>query len=404
MAGLGQCCNHVAALLFKVEDAVNNGFNTVTCTSMPCTWNRGCSKPIKNVPLSSIENLFKKDVYGKQKCRRLSKVDFKPSKINKNSERGHQDLVQNVLKGIYLLKSNAPVLKSVSNDELLKMGIMTRNIPLQQKIPDNMVCQAKKFVSNLSGKVLIEKLTSDFIRTLKISDQEIEIAEEATREQADCFEWKNLRQGMITASNANKYSDKIELMKIGRNRTDTTYLVNSCLSANTKDLSKVPSVKWGCDHEKDAQKEFTAVEGKNHLNFLVKNCGLFISKGYPFLGARPDGIVYCNCCPFRCLEIKCPYSIREEDPCDLDVLAKVGFIDIVGGVPCLKKSHGYYAQVQMQMALTKATSCNFVIWTKKNISVMKIGFDLPFWRRLESNLVLFYRDHVCKSLLADAVL
>ena len=69
-AGLGQCCNHVAALLFKIEDAVNNGFNTVTCTSMPCTYNRGCSKPIKNVPLSSIDNLFKKDVYGKQKFRK----------------------------------------------------------------------------------------------------------------------------------------------------------------------------------------------------------------------------------------------------------------------------------------------------------------------------------------------
>eukprot|EP00112_Aurelia_sp_Birch-Aquarium-sp1_P023692 Seg7145.1 transcript_id=Seg7145.1/GoldUCD/mRNA.D3Y31 product="hypothetical protein" protein_id=Seg7145.1/GoldUCD/D3Y31 len=234
------------------------------------------------------------------------------------------------------------------------MGITTRNIPLQQKIPENMVRQAKKFVSNLSGKVLIEKLTSDFIRRLKIGDQEIEIAEQATREQADCFEWKNLRQGMITASNANKYS--IELMKIGRNRTDTTLSKFMSFSHVFQDLSKVPSVKWGCDYEKDAQKEFTAVEGINHLNFLVKNCGLFISKGYPFLGASPDGIVYCDCCPFRCVEIKCPYSIREEDPCDLDVLAKVGFIDIVGGVLCLKKSHGYYAQAQMQMALTKATS------------------------------------------------
>eukprot|EP00112_Aurelia_sp_Birch-Aquarium-sp1_P019786 Seg4962.2 transcript_id=Seg4962.2/GoldUCD/mRNA.D3Y31 product="hypothetical protein" protein_id=Seg4962.2/GoldUCD/D3Y31 len=56
MAGQSQCCNHVAALLFKIEDAVKLGYNSVTCTSMPCTWNRGCGKPVENAPLMDITN------------------------------------------------------------------------------------------------------------------------------------------------------------------------------------------------------------------------------------------------------------------------------------------------------------------------------------------------------------
>ena len=34
IAGLGQCCNHVAALLFKIDDAIKLGCNSLTCTSM----------------------------------------------------------------------------------------------------------------------------------------------------------------------------------------------------------------------------------------------------------------------------------------------------------------------------------------------------------------------------------
>ena len=34
MVGLGQCCNHNAALLLKVEDAVKRGYTSVTCTSI----------------------------------------------------------------------------------------------------------------------------------------------------------------------------------------------------------------------------------------------------------------------------------------------------------------------------------------------------------------------------------
>ena len=86
----------------------------------------------------------------------------------------------------------------------------------------------------------------------------------------------------------------------------------------------------------------------------------------------------------------CISSIKEEDPCDPKVAANVGYIDFVDGEPALKRSHNYYAQVQMQMALTKAASCNFVVWTTKNILVLKVDFDQYFWQKLQSQLIGFF--------------
>ena len=82
MAGLGKCCNHVAALLFKIEDAVILGFTSRSCTSMPCTWNKGCLKPVANLPLMDIQNLFKKDVHGTIKKRKLERIDLSQRRQN----------------------------------------------------------------------------------------------------------------------------------------------------------------------------------------------------------------------------------------------------------------------------------------------------------------------------------
>ena len=38
-AGNSQSCNHVMALLYKVEHAVSMGFANPSCTSVPCRWN-----------------------------------------------------------------------------------------------------------------------------------------------------------------------------------------------------------------------------------------------------------------------------------------------------------------------------------------------------------------------------
>ncbi|CAH1233134.1 Hypp606 [Branchiostoma lanceolatum] len=62
-AGLGQTCNHVAALLFKVEAAVRTNLVNPACTSTACGWNVA---PGKAVELTKVKEMsFRNDKFCK---------------------------------------------------------------------------------------------------------------------------------------------------------------------------------------------------------------------------------------------------------------------------------------------------------------------------------------------------
>ena len=113
VAGLGQCCNHIAALLFKIEDAVISGYNSISCTSMPCEWNRGCTKPIENLPLGDMKNIFQRCERGKTKKRSLDEIEFEPIKKCTGN-----DFFNNVLRKVADFQPTAPIFKSLSCDSL----------------------------------------------------------------------------------------------------------------------------------------------------------------------------------------------------------------------------------------------------------------------------------------------
>ena len=43
--------------------------------------------------------------------------------------------------------------------------------------------------------------------------------------------------------------------------------------------------------------------------------GLHVMKGKPYIGASPDGLMFCSCCGETIVEIKCPYCIRDLSVC-----------------------------------------------------------------------------------------
>ena len=60
MAGLGNTCSHVAALLFKVELAVRLGKTNPSCTSLACEWNVGTKKAVNPAEVKDISKTIKK--------------------------------------------------------------------------------------------------------------------------------------------------------------------------------------------------------------------------------------------------------------------------------------------------------------------------------------------------------
>ena len=79
-------------------------------------------------------------------------------------------------------------------------------------------------------------------------------------------------------------------------------------------LSHVPAIKWGKDHEDDARQEYISEASQSHEGFQYATAGLVVNPLYPYLGATPDGLIKCHCCGEGLIEIKCPYSMKDDHP------------------------------------------------------------------------------------------
>ena len=67
----------------------------------------------------------------------------------------------------------------------------------------------------------------------------------------------------------------------------------------------------------------------------------------------------------------------------------------------LKRTHAYYAQVQGQMGCTGAQWCDFLVYTKKGMSIERIAFDRGSWVELQEKLWQYYFTHFIKYVAAE---
>lgn len=78
-------------------------------------------------------------------------------------------------------------------------------------------------------------------------------------------------------------------------------------------LSKFKSAAtvYGCDHEEAALKDYVRQAQSKHVNFQTHKSGFNICEEVQFIGSSPDGFVSCDCHGKGCIEIKCPYCLRD---------------------------------------------------------------------------------------------
>ena len=55
----------------------------------------------------------------------------------------------------------------------------------------------------------------------------------------------------------------------------------------------------------------------------------------------------------------------------------------------LKESHIYYHQIQGQLYITNTNCCDLIIWTKKDLQIVRIVKD-PSWEENISKMLVFY--------------
>ena len=179
----------------------------------------------------------------------------------------------------------------------------------------------------------------------KLTADQVKKVEEMTREQASCKLWFQQRCSHVTASKLRT------VLHTNYSKPSKSLLQSICYPVVPQFYSK--ACAYGCEHEDTARKTYMEVMGKEHNSFKITKVGLVLDASNPLIGASPDGLVKCLCCGKGTLEIKCPYSCREQS--FEEVAKKKTFCLKQGdtGHLILKKDHDYYHQVQLQMKLCK---------------------------------------------------
>lgn len=114
-----------------------------------------------------------------------------------------------------------------------------------------------------------------------------------------CPTWFEQRKGQISASKAYDILAHRESTKLNN-------LVCIITGSKCYKLSDKKAVKWGITSEEKAGSVYVTNKSNRHEHLVVSNVGLLIDSKKPFLAVSSDGLVKCQCCPTRLLEIKFP--------------------------------------------------------------------------------------------------
>ena len=358
MAGLGETCSHVAALLFTAE--ANSQFKQQTSsTSLPCAWLPPCFQCVPYVEIGKID--FKTPVMKRKLAarQRISGSDDDDDDGGTTSAKRELQVIEkpsdNQIANFYCKLSETsgkPVILS------LVPAYSDLYVPACQ-LPDYPLPLTELFDPSTQA-LTFDELT---IKCKEIYDNVIVTADQAalvekmTRGQAKSRLWFQQRSGRITAS-------KLKNAVVTNADNPSPSLIKSiCYPESTKFYSV--ACEYGCKHESTARREYMYIMQKDHTLFEITECGLVIDPLFPFLGATPDGLVTCACCGNGTLEIKCPFSCRKKELKEVaEENSRFFLSQKEDGTLELKQSHQYFYQVQLQMKLCNVEYCDFVAWKK----------------------------------------
>ena len=158
---------------------------------------------------------------------------------------------------------------------------------------------------------------------------------------------------------------------------------------------------WGKENEDIALEKYMEYKKKCGNNDLITcKAGFVVCEKQPFLVASPDAYLFdpSGTDPYGLIEIKCPFKYcdlyPEEASRQTDFFCTLSMKDGRQIVE-LKHNHPYFAQVQGQLAITERSWCDFVVYTKKGISVERIQYSQEF-----PKLIDFYDNCLCPSIVA----
>ena len=139
----------------------------------------------------------------------------------------------------------------------------------------------------------------------------------------------------------------------------------------------------------------------------TKKAGFIVDDEKCWLGASPDAWVCdssvdCNCDGIA--EFKYPYTMADKSPEEL-CTEKSFYLCFVKHIPCFKRDHSYYHQVQLQLYVTRfmAHRCDFCVYISKGVVVERILPDKQWQEECIPKLDKYFFDHILPELIDPPV-
>jgi hypothetical protein len=105
----------------------------------------------------------------------------------------------------------------------------------------------------------------------------------------------------------------------------------------------------------------------------------------------------------KILEIKCPIKCKNKPIFNAELgKCEIGYLEKVKNEVCLKKSHQYYTQIQVQMYVSGATMCGLFVYCPCGSIVVEVHKDDDFLSELIPELQSFYFLHYLPAIRQNA--
>ena len=352
--------------------------SSLPITSYPCQWKRPKKRKESNLPMS--EARFHKHEFGKPKKRQVKSVeDFDPRPPEFRGKAAE----------------NLPTLLDAVRGHGLCISLLLDPRLRYWTGADSAATCSSPSSANRPSLHSLKNTVVAFKESLAVSDEKIIEIERDTRDQRNSSLWFSVRQFRLTSS----------LFGTVLHRKANTPPDSLVLCILQQKQFSSAATEWGIQNEARAIMQYIDFQhAHGHFNLMVTQSGFLINKKFPFLGASPDGAVYdpSSDQPFGFVEVKCPFSYRNVTP--EQASTSRGFcssLSTCGKQLTLRRTHGYYAQVQGQMAIGERPWCDFIVFTTLGISVERIKYESNYWdHTLLPKLISFYDNCVAPEIVS----
>lgn len=371
-AGVSGRCAHIAAILLMLSKHIDeNGYIVEkVSTSLPCSWNKGKKREKKTQKLHNVSYQSNK----RQKPDDLYYWDPRPKELRiKNNEEQVNSFICDI-QSIYSMKGGN---QFCMWQTLLKISYKDFNLS-----PED-ISYYKSMVT------IFENHIEEYI--LELLKDSVSGQIPGTEGQSESSTWFQQRMFRITAS---KCKTVISLGEKISQSVDERKCFYDWVKNNFWFPSNILTLdmKYGIESESEAVKLYMSSTGKK-----VISSGLWVNKKYIHLAASPDGLLFNDqnklhgILEIKCLKIfknKTIEQLVSEKPSELSRQC----FKIVNNKIFLKRTHQYYYQIQMQLLVTEADYCDFILYSNVGkIYVERITKDDDVQSRVKKYTKLFWK-------------